>query len=110
MRFGHILAAAWLVIAASGVAAQEKGGEDLTGPYDVVQGWPKLPLTVKSSLVQVMGAAGRCAMAAKDAAAATPRVGIRGIIAVWVWSSKSRMVEGEWDCGTLDYIREGRRS
>lgn len=24
--------------------AQEKGGEDLTGPYDVVQGWPKLPL------------------------------------------------------------------
>mgnify|MGYP001160738243 CR=1 FL=1 len=44
MRFGRILAAAWLAIAAFSVAAQEKGGEDLTGPYDVVQGWPKLPL------------------------------------------------------------------
>ena len=44
MRYGRILVASLLTMAVFVVAAQEKGGEDLTGPYDVVQGWPKLPL------------------------------------------------------------------
>ncbi|MEY4932200.1 MAG: hypothetical protein RLZZ403_520, partial [Pseudomonadota bacterium] len=43
MRYRQLVMAS-LLVAAFAVAAQEKGGEDLTGPYDVVQGWPKLPL------------------------------------------------------------------
>ena len=30
-----------IALAACAVAPQQKGGEDLTGPYEVVPGWPK---------------------------------------------------------------------
>lgn len=44
MHYGRVWLASLLMGMAFAVTAQEKGGEDLTGPYDVVQGWPKLPL------------------------------------------------------------------
>ena len=36
-----IMAAVLLTTLATGAAAQEKGGEDISGPYEVVENWPQ---------------------------------------------------------------------
>ena len=44
VRLTALLAASILVTLSAGAFMQEKGGDDRTGPYDVVTGWPQ-PLT-----------------------------------------------------------------